>query len=81
MKYQGAESWVSVFDAPTVDEADVVKGLLEASKIPVILDRDTAGSMLGLDEGFENEVLVKVPREMASKATQILQSNRGHTVE
>lgn len=81
MTYLGAENWVPVFDAPSVDEADVVKGLLEASKIPVILDRDTAGSMLGLDEGSESEVSVKVPKEMASKAAQILQSNRGHTAE
>ena len=81
MTYQGAENWIPVFDAPTVDEADVVKGLLEAAKIPVILDRDVAGSMSGLDEGAESEVAVKVPKEMAAKAAQILQSNRGHTAE
>jgi hypothetical protein len=72
MKYQGVDSWVPIFEAPTVDEAYVIKGMLEASKIPVILDRETA--MLGEADGSGSEVLVKVPTEKVARAAQVLQS-------
>lgn len=74
MKYKGIDNWVSIFDAATVDEANIVKGMLEASKIPVVLDRDTAGAVSGFADGTDNEVVVKVPKEMVAKASQLLQS-------
>ncbi|MBT9166954.1 MAG: hypothetical protein DDT19_00278 [Syntrophomonadaceae bacterium] len=71
MKYQGIDGWVSIFSTPTIDEAEIVKGLLEASKVPVALDRE-ALTASGLDEGAANEVMVKVPKEMVPKAIQLL---------
>jgi hypothetical protein len=72
MKYQGMENWVPVFEASTVDEASIVKGMLEASRIPAILDRDTAGA--DFFEGSAGEVVVKVPKDKAAKAAQLLQA-------
>jgi hypothetical protein len=72
MKYQGIDNWVSIFEAGTVDEAGIVKGMLEASNIPVILDRETAGS--DFVTGSASEVVVKVPKEQVAKAAQLLQS-------
>lgn len=71
---QGVDSWVPVFEAPTVDEAYVIKGMLEASKIPVILDRETVDSMFSETGGWTSEVLVKVPKEKVARAAQLLQS-------
>jgi len=75
MKYQGIDSWVSVFNAATIDEAKIVKGMLEASKVPVVLDRETWASS-SLDEGVQNEVAVKVPKEMVPKAIQLLRAGQ-----
>ncbi|MBS4007442.1 MAG: hypothetical protein KGZ45_03330 [Clostridium sp.] len=75
MKHQGIDGWVSIFIAATIDEAEIVRGLLEASKVPVALTREALASS-GLDEGAENEVIVKVPRELVPKAIQLLQTVR-----
>jgi hypothetical protein len=74
MKYEGLDTWVSVFEAANIDEANIVKGLLKVSDIPVHLEREAAGSIYGLTAGPLSEVVVKVPKEMASLATQLLQS-------
>ncbi|EEG77354.1 hypothetical protein [Dethiobacter alkaliphilus] len=71
MTYQDIENWVSIFEAATVDEAGIIKGMLEASKIPVVLDRETVNSPADLSE---YEVVVKVPKEMAARAAQLLQA-------
>ncbi|MBS3899128.1 MAG: hypothetical protein KGZ54_02730 [Dethiobacter sp.] len=73
MKHQGIDDWVSVFSAPTIDEAEIVRGMLEASKVPVALAREALATS-GLAEGAENEVIVKVPKEMVPKAIQLLQT-------
>jgi len=72
MKYQGIDSWVSIFNAANIDEAKIVKGMLEAAKVPVVLDGEALASS-GLDESVESEVAVKVPKEMVPKAIQLLQ--------
>jgi hypothetical protein len=72
MKYQGIDNWVSVFEAATVDEASIIKGMLEASSIPVILDREAAGAEFAADS--PSEVVVKVPREQVARAARLLQS-------
>lgn len=74
MKYQGIDNWVTVFEAANIDEANIVKGMLEASQIPVVLAREAAGAIYGLSVGPLSEVAVKVPKEMASRASQLLQS-------
>ncbi|MBS3887100.1 MAG: hypothetical protein KGZ41_01670 [Dethiobacter sp.] len=73
MRHQGIDGWVSIFSAATIDDAEIVKGMLEASKVPVVLDSETLASG-GLDEGAENEVVVKVPKELVPKAIQLLQT-------
>ena len=72
MKYQGIDSWVSIFNAANIDEAKIVKGMLEAAKVPVVLDGEALASS-DLDESVESEVAVKVPKEMVPKAIQLLQ--------
>lgn len=72
MKYQGIDSWVSIFNAANIDEAKIVKGMLEAAKVPVVLDGEALASS-GLDESVESEVAVKVLKEMVPKAIQLLQ--------
>ena len=71
MTYQDAESWVSVFEAATADEAGIVKGMLGASKIPVMLDSETANSAADF---AEFDVVVKVPKDKAARAAQLLQA-------
>ncbi|NLN06980.1 MAG: hypothetical protein GX167_05105 [Firmicutes bacterium] len=68
--------WTAVFEATTYEEAIVVKGMLEAAKIPVVLDRDSVGSGLGITDGLLSELVVKVPKNMAAKAVQLLQAKQ-----
>lgn len=69
MKYQGIDNWVPVFETATVDEATIIKGMLEGANIPALLDRETAS-----DFGSSSEVVVKVPKELAARAAQLLQA-------
>ena len=73
MKYAGIDNWVSVFEAASWEEAAVIKGMLEAAKIPVILDRDSLGDGYSMSTSVVSDVLVKVPRQMVAKAAQMLQ--------
>ena len=68
--------WTAVFEATTYEEAIVVKGMLEAAKIPVVLARDSVGSGLGITDGLFSELVVKVPKNMAAKAVQLLQAKQ-----
>ncbi|NLZ39327.1 MAG: hypothetical protein GX893_06950 [Firmicutes bacterium] len=74
MKYDGAEHWVSVFEAATWEEAAMIKGVLEAAKIPVMLDRDSLNKGYSLSLSVMSEVLIKVSRNMASRAAHLLHS-------
>ncbi|NLZ93206.1 MAG: hypothetical protein GX922_04200 [Firmicutes bacterium] len=74
MKYQGIDHWVSVFEATTWEEAAMIKGMLEAAKIPVMLDRDSLDNGYSLSFSVMNEILIKVPKNKASTAAQLLQS-------
>ncbi|HHX74643.1 MAG TPA: hypothetical protein GX699_07050 [Firmicutes bacterium] len=69
-------AWTAVFEAATYEEATVVKGMLEAAKIPVALDRDSVGDGLGITDGLLSEVVVKVPKSLAGKAVQLLQAKQ-----
>lgn len=71
MTYQGSDTWVFVFEAGTAEEASMVKGVLEASKIPVMLERDTTA---GTEDMSDDEIAVKVPQPMAAKAARVLKS-------
>ncbi|NLP37842.1 MAG: hypothetical protein GX357_09340 [Firmicutes bacterium] len=72
MKYNGTERWVAVFQAATEEEANIVKGMLGAAKIPVLLDRD-ASEAFELSSGVFGEIVVKVPKQLATKAAKLLQ--------
>ncbi|HZK25478.1 MAG TPA: hypothetical protein VFC74_08825 [Oscillospiraceae bacterium] len=74
MKYEGIDNWVSIFEAATWEEATMAKGMLEAAKIPVILDRDSLGDGYSMSASVMNEVVVKVPKQMVTKAAQLLQT-------
>jgi hypothetical protein len=76
MKYQDIDSWVTVFEAANIDEANIVKGMLEASEIPVFLEREAIGSVYKLSIGPLSEVAVKVPKNQAAKAGQLLQATQ-----
>ncbi|MCR3922728.1 MAG: hypothetical protein NUK65_09465 [Firmicutes bacterium] len=76
MNNEGIDSWISIFEATTFEEAAIVKGLLESSKIPVVLDRDSLGDSYGMEESVFNEVAVKVPKELVSEAAQLVQSKQ-----
>lgn len=80
MKYQEFENWVTFIEAATVDEASIIKAMLEASKIPVVLDREAASSLADYSGGAEDEVVVKVPKEMVARATQLLKSTTPYGV-
>jgi hypothetical protein len=74
MKYEEEDNWVTVFEAANIDEANIVKSMLEASEIPVILEREAAGVIYGLSIGPLSEVAVKVPKKLAPLAAQLLQN-------
>lgn len=74
MKTGENASWVTVFEAANIDEANIVKGLLEAAELPVILEREAIGAIYGIAVGPLSEVAVKVPPDLAERAIQLLQS-------
>ncbi|NLM52945.1 MAG: DUF2007 domain-containing protein [Firmicutes bacterium] len=75
MKYNGTETWVSVFQAATEEEANMIKGILETAKIPALLDRNTSEAF-DLSDGIFGEIVVRVPKKLAAKAAQLLQINQ-----
>ncbi len=74
MKPGEIDSWVTVFEAATIDEANIVKGLLESAEVPVILEREAIGAIYALTVGPLSEIAVKVPPDLAERALQLLQS-------
>lgn len=74
MKSREIDSWATVFEAANIDEANIVKGLLELAELPVILEREAVAAIYGLAVGPLSEVAVKVPQELAERALQLLQS-------
>jgi hypothetical protein len=76
MKYKDVETgWVTVFEAANIDEANIVKGMLESADIPVFLEREAIGAVYKLSVGPLSEVAVKVPGDQAARASQLLQSS------
>lgn len=62
--------WVTVYDAPALEVAHVVKGRLEAEGLPVFLRYDTLSVVYGMTAGFN--VRVQVPRALEDRALAIL---------
>ncbi len=76
MKYQDVEGWVTVFEATNIDEANIIKGMLEAADVPVFLEREAIGAIYKVSVGPLSEVAVKVPQNKAAKASQLLQESK-----
>ncbi|HEY66557.1 MAG TPA: DUF2007 domain-containing protein, partial [Caldilineae bacterium] len=53
-------------------EAQVIKGRLEAEGIPVMLQREAAGTVFSFSVGVLAEVRVLVPAPLAERARRIL---------
>lgn len=73
MKYNGYDEWVTVFETVTMEDAAMVREMLEKSKIPAILDREPAAVFVPDSAG---DIVVKVPKEKAAAAARVLQSSR-----
>lgn len=65
-------NWVSVSELYDPEEAYLVIGLLEASGIPVKVERETAGRLFGLTVGPLAKIEILVPREKKPEAEKIL---------
>ena len=59
MKYNGYDEWVTVFETVTMEDAAMVREMLEKAKIPAILDREPAAGFVSDSAG---DIVVKVPR-------------------
>jgi len=67
------EGWVKVYTAQGLAEAHIVKGLLEFNGIPVNLDYEAVGPILGITMNGLGEVKILVPQEWEGKALELLQ--------
>ena len=67
------EGWVKVYVAQGLTEAYIVKGLLEFNGIPVDLDYEAVGPLLGITMDGLGEVRVLVPREWENRAIKLIQ--------
>ena len=61
-----------VFRAAGMIQAEIVKGLLESSDIPVLLDYESIGPVYGLTLDGLGEVRIFVPEEKAEDAIALL---------
>ena len=69
------EGWVKVYTAQGLAEAHIVKGLLEFNGIPVDLDYEAVGPLLGITMNGLGEVKILVPREWEKRALELLQED------
>ncbi len=70
---------VSVETVTGMIEAEIVRGLLEASGIPVWLSHESAGTAYGLTVGPMAQVEIYVPRAHESNAREVLRGYREGT--
>lgn len=63
--------WVTVYDAPGIEAAHVIKALLESEDLPVMVRYDTLSVVYGMTAGFNVEV--QVPRALRDRALAILE--------
>lgn len=68
-------NWVSVSELYDPEEAYLVIGLLEASGIPVKVERETAGRLFGLTVGPLAKIEIFVPGGKKSEAERILEES------
>jgi hypothetical protein len=66
------EGWVKVYAAQGLAEAYVVRGLLESNGIPVELEYEALGPLLGLTLNGLGEVKIMVPSQWEEAARSLL---------
>lgn len=69
-----AEEWVVIFTAANQVEAELIRGLLEGSQIPVIIEARGPQAMPFFfgQTALGGELLVKVPPDQADFARELL---------
>ncbi len=65
-------NWVSVSELYDPEEAYLVIGLLEASGVPVKVERESAGRLFGLTVGPLAKITILVPVEKRPEAEKLL---------
>ncbi|MFZ5813861.1 MAG: putative signal transducing protein [Bacillota bacterium] len=70
-----AEEWVEVFRTTDQIEAEFMKGLLETSQIPVLMEAKGLKAMPYIfGHAASGQLLLKVPPDLAELARQILEA-------
>lgn len=72
-------NWVTVSEIYDPEEAYLVIGLLEASGIPVKVERESAGRLFGLTVGPLAKITILAPLEKKSEAEKLLEEASNET--
>jgi hypothetical protein len=71
------DGWEIVFRAQGMAEAAVVSGYLEDNGVPVDLDYESAGTVVGITMDGLGEVRIRVPSEYADLAQTLIAERTG----
>jgi hypothetical protein len=71
------EGFEIVYRAAGLTEAEIIKGYLESEEIPVDLDYESAGQVIGLTMDGLGEVRIWVPTEYVEEARAALAQRPG----
>ena len=65
--------WIKIKEAQGIVKAQIIKGLLEASGIPVKLKHETAAVLFGITMNGIGKVEILVPREYENLAKNLIE--------
>jgi hypothetical protein len=66
------QGMTTVYRAPGLMQAEIIKGRLESAGIPVMLDYESLGRVMGITVDGLGEVRILVPNECADEAKELL---------
>jgi hypothetical protein len=66
------QGMTTVYRAPGLMQAEIIKGRLESAGIPVMLDYESLGRVMGITVDGLGEVRILVPNERADEAKELL---------
>ena len=66
------QGMTTVYRAAGLMQAEIVKGRLESADIPVMLDYESLGRVMGITVDGLGEVRILVPNERADEARELL---------